>query len=338
MTISSEVSSHVDDVLCAQARDYLSRVLAEMAAPQIAHTPVDLPAGGDLALTIFDVLTSRRFCDLGRRKAQAYQEEVVQSLRVRIQANGAFRFFLDVGPGYHASTRPGIVPLSSDVGLSELLLLFQVDAFCREIHGLYAPGAHFFFVVDNVCALKTNDVPLEQTQGYVRQFRELIATMAMTDRVELVVESEIVDLEEYDRELAALPVQAPADDIAPAAVDNVARFLGRACTPTEAAERVERYRRTSDVTNRLLDRFVQGVHMTQRATGATLGFRSFPGGDQRAQVGELALTPAVKGSVRPVLLTTRNIDGYDCERLDLSDILPPPVASITVARPRTPEL
>ena len=61
--------------------------------------------------------------------------------------------------------------------------------------------------------------------------------------------------------------------------------------------------------------------------------------DKHAELaGELALTPAVKGSVRPVLLTTRNIDGYDCARLDLSDILPPPVASITVARPRTPEL
>ena len=82
MTISSEVSSHVDDVLCAQARDYLSRVLAEMAAPQIAHTPVDLPAGGDLALTIFDVLTSRRFCDLGRRKAQAAEKPLTTSPRL----------------------------------------------------------------------------------------------------------------------------------------------------------------------------------------------------------------------------------------------------------------
>ncbi|HWB16805.1 MAG TPA: hypothetical protein VG538_10395 [Vicinamibacterales bacterium] len=337
MTTSSEVSSHVDDVLRAQARDYVSRVLAEMAAPQISDTPVVSAAGDDLALKIFDVLTSRRFCDLGRRKAQVYQDEVAQSLRARIQVDGAFRFFLDVGPGYHASTRPGVVPLSSEVGLSELLLLFQVDAFCREIRGLYAPGARFFFVIDNVCALRTNDVPLDQTEGYVRQFRALIATMAMTDRVELVVESEIVDLGEYDRELAALPVQTPADDIAPAAIDNVARFLGRPCTPAEAAERIERYRRTSEVTNRLLDRFVQGVHMTQRATGATLGFRSFPGGDQRAQVGELALTPAVKGSVRPVLLTTRNIANYDCERVDLSDILPPPLASITVARARTPE-
>jgi hypothetical protein len=38
-----------------------------------------------------------------------------------------------------------------------------------------------------------------------------------------------------------------------------------------------------------------------------------------------------------VLLTTRNIANYDCERVDLSDILPPPLASITVARARTPE-
>ena len=56
---------------------------------------------------------------------------------------------------------------------------------------------------------------------------------------------------------------------------------------------MERYRRTGLVTGLLLDRLVRGVHMTQRATGATLGFRPFPGGNQRTQTGELVIDAAV---------------------------------------------
>lgn len=321
--------------LPAEGRAYLSRVLAEMTAAEPvepANAPLD---AGALAAAIFAVLTSRKFCDLGRRKAKQYENVVIAALNARIAVDGPLRFFFDVGPGYHATTRPGAVPLSYSVGLSELLLLAQVGAFCREVAGLYPPGARFFLVVDNICALRTNDIPLDRTAAYARDLRALIDALGMVDRVEILVESEVIDLGEYDSELAAMPSEPPADEVAPAVVDNVARFLGRSCDAAEAARRVELYRRTGAVTDRLLNRFVQGVHMTQRATGATLGFRSFPGGDQRTQVGELGLTPTVKGSVRPVLLTTRNIDAYDCERLDVSDILPRPIAHVTVACPRT---
>ncbi len=246
----------------------------------------------------------------------------------------AFRFFYDIGPGYHATTRPGVLPLCFDVGLAELLMLSQVNALWRRIVEIYEPGARFFLVVDNLCGLRTNDIPLELTEAYVRRFRQLIEETGLSGRVELIVESEEFDLRDYDRLLANIEVQPPVAEPTLQAVDNVARFLGRACTATEAAERIERYRRTGTVTNRLLDGLVQGVHVTQRATGATLGFRPFPGGDQRTQVGELALTRSEKGRLRPVLITTRNVDNFDYARIELPDVLPKPMTHITFASAR----
>lgn len=319
------------DILAQEAGAYIAQVLAGMAPSSVPHVAPPAVDDATLAHEIFSVLTNRTFSYLGRSNAERYRDDVVTSLRKRMKTRGAFRFFYDIGPGYHATTRPGIFPLRYDVGLSELLILSQVNALCRRIAQLYEPGACFFLVIDNLCGLRTNDIPLELTEMYVLQLRRLIEDTRMSSIVALIVESEEFDLDEYDRLLARVEVRPPVTKPSPAEVDNVARFLGRPCTPAEAAERMERYRRTGSVTNQLLDRLVQGVHMTQRATGATLGFRPFPGGDQRTQAGELALRRSSKGRLRPLLLTSRNIHDYDCVRLELPGLLPAPMTHVTVA-------
>jgi len=247
------------------------------------------------------------------------------------------RFFYDIGPGYHATTHPGFLPLRYDVGLSELLILSQASALCRRITNLYAPGARFFLVVDNLCGLRTNDIPLNRTEGYVRKLRGLIEQLLLSNRIRLVVESEEFTLEEYDRLLAAVEPRPAVAEPSPLAIDNVERFLGRRCSAAEAAERMERYRRTGSVTDRLIDRLGREVHMTQRATGMTLGFRPFPGGAQRTQAGELVLLHRSPGRIRPLLLTTRNAAAYDCERLELPAVLPPPMSYVVYASPRAPD-
>ena len=322
--------------LAEEVGAYLSNTLASMAqlhVPQNAGSAIDNPA---LAHELFTVLTSRAFCYLGRSKAERYRDAVVASLRRRMATGGPFRFFYDVGPGYHATTRPGVLPLCFDVGLSELLMLGQVNGLCRRLAELYSPGGRFFFVIDNLCALRTNDIPPDRTEGYARQFRRLIEELRMSGRVELIVESEVFEIGEYDRLLADVEGEPPAAEPSPEAVDNVARFLGRPCTVSEASQRMERYRRAGIVTETLLDRLVQGVHMTQRATGATLGFRPFPGGDQRTQAGELVISRNSRGRLHPVLLTTRNVDDYDRVRLELPGVLPAPMTHVTFASPRPP--
>jgi hypothetical protein len=243
-------------------------------------------------------------------------------------------FWLDIGPGYRASLRPGIAPLGFEVGFGELLMLTQVSAFLRRIAALYPPGARFRLVVDNLCGLRTNDVALERTIGYCDDLRRLIREMGLADEVCLFVESEAFSLAEYDALLEQVEAPAPALQATQAEVDNVARFLGRRCGANEAVERMRLYRRTGATTELLLGRVVTGVRLTQRATPVTLGFRSFPGGDARIQCGEVALGRRPDGGVASFLLTSRNVDLYDCAQRSVPPGFPSTVKHVTVASRR----
>jgi hypothetical protein len=316
-----------------QVEAYLRNVMSRLSAPRSPASPI-WSVDGDvdaLAQEIFELVTSREFCHLSRTRTAPYREETLVLLRRRIESGGPFRFFYDIGPGYHATTRPGETGLRFDVGLSELLILFQIASLSHRISELYPPAAHFWLVIDNLCGLRTNDIPVERTSAYVDQLRELIRESGLDDRVELIVESEEFDLEEYDRLLAGQEPQQPLTTPSAEAHENVERFLGRRCSIDEAAERIERYRRATNVTDYLLTRLVSGVHMTQRATVATIGFRPFPGGDSRAQCGEVALARNSKGKLRPVLLTSRNVNSYELTRLRFPELLPPTVEYVTYA-------
>jgi hypothetical protein len=313
-----------------EIRGYLSHVIEGLrsdTAPPELQAAEDMP----LAEAIFDLVTSREFCYLSRKRTAPYREATLDLLRRRIAAEEPFRFFYDVGPGYHASLRPGDEEISFEVGLSEMLILSQISLLSRRLTPLYPPGLRFWLVVDNICGLRTNDIPLHLTEAYCARLRTLISEVGLDERVTLLVESEQFDLDEYDRLLAELE-PGPVDPApSPEAVENVQRFLGRRCSTREAAERIERYERTAAVTERLLDDLVRGVHMTQRATGATLGFRPFPGGDSRTQSGQVVLGRNKKGRLRPFLMTSRNVDGYESHRLTYPDLLPPSVTHITYA-------
>lgn len=325
----------VDEALKHEVQAYLAEVLAGMTRvcePRAAVGPLDDER--TVAEALFALLTSRAYCYLSRTKVEPYREETITLLRRRMRTGGPCRFFYDIGPGYHATLRPGALPLRFDVGLSELFILSQASSLCHRVVALYPPGARFWLVIDNLCGLRTNDIPLERSEEYVRQLRRLIHETGVSDVIDLIVESEEFELEEYDRLLAEKELGPVDPDPSPEAVGNVARFLGRPCSTAEAAARIELYSRTGAVTETLMDRLVRGVHMTQRATGATLGFRPVPGGDQRTQAGEVVLTRSSKGRLQPLLLTSRNVDAYDCVRLKLPGFLPPPLTHVTSAVPR----
>lgn len=320
----------IDTILLAEIDAYLTDVMATIrsrAAPAVRAVPAADEA-------VFDLLTSRRFCYLGRRRTAPYRDATLALVRRDMEGGGPVRFYYDIGPGYHASTQPGKRDLVFDVGLSELLQIHQVVQFCNQVAELYPGGARFFLVIDNYCALATNDIPVARTSGYVQRLRTLIEETGAGDRVALLVESEAFELSEYERVLAGVAAQPPPDSPGDADIENVVRFLGRSCSAGEAADRIERYRRAGIATEALLEREVHGVRMTQRATGATLGFRPFPGGDQRTQCGEVALTYRSKGGIKPVLLTSRNIDGFDCVGVESPGILPPSIPRVTWAQPR----
>ena len=310
---------------------YLSDVMAAFGP-----APRPEPAAGDGAIDecVFGLLAHRRYSYLGRTKAARYRRIVMPSIQDDVAHDRPIRFFFDIGPGYHASPEPGAAGLSFDVGLAELLMLRQVVMFDAAVRAHHPPGVRFSLVVDNLCGLFTNDVQLVSTHAYVQRLRALIDELDVGGVVDLLVESESFTEAEYDAAYAAVTPQPPRDDLGDDDLENVARFLGRACTPAEAAERVERYRRAGTATEALLARVIRGVRLTQRATDATLAFRSFPGGAQRMQVGEIVLERADGAPPRPILLTSRNRAAYDLTRIAMPGVLPPSVWQVGIARRR----
>jgi len=316
---------------CTEAVVAYVRGLMHALRPE-PHGPNGTAARQSLAEPIFRLLTSRPFCYLSRSRVAMYRDAVLASLREDLQAGRPLRFFYDIGGGYHASRDPWEEGhLSFDAGLGELCILAQIATFHRRVREHYAPGVEFHLVIDNLCALVVNDIPLASTTAYCRRLRSLIQNTGMNSIVSLVVESEHFDPSQYGIAEAPPLSRDVSRSLKPSDVENVARFLGRPCGEAEAVQRMAKYRVGTAVSEEHLGLLIDGVHMTQRASPTTLCFRPFEGADVRIQAGEVALTNGRSRGVRPVLLTSRNRHDYHCHSLRLPGILPQPIEAVTVA-------
>lgn len=298
-------------------------------------SPSELALVPDAEQRIFTLLTSRAFSYLGRSKSEAYRERAMRTLCEDVAQARPARFFFDIGPGYHASLAPDETGLKYDIGLAEFLALRQVKLFDLEVRSVYPPGVKFFLVIDNLCGLYTNDVSLADSSQYVRHLRRLIGQLHMDDIVEVLVESELISTAQYEAVLSRVETSAPATVLSEDDIDNVARFLGRPCSAGEAAERIARYARAGTATEMLLAEVVDGVRLTQRATETTLGFRSFPGGAQRIQAGDIMILVDHAERTRPVLLTSRNQVRYDIRTLAADGTLPLAIPEVRYVRALT---
>ncbi|HED36481.1 MAG TPA: hypothetical protein ENJ08_19970 [Gammaproteobacteria bacterium] len=294
-----------------------------------AYKEVD---AGQVAEDVFRIITGRNYSHLSRGKAGKYKSDIIHHVKQDVQAGSPVTFFYDLGPGYHASLYPGQLDLSYEAGLSELFALYQMNEFCKEVSEIYSNGAKFFIIIDNLCALATNDIPVEKTAQYCSGLRSLIKEAGDQHNIQLLVESELFAETDYPR--LELPVEnLITQPLAEGVVENVSRFVGRHCDMHEAQARIDIYAKASEVTENNLAGVVTGVRLTQRATENTLGFRSFPGGDSRIQAGEIALKHNKKGKLGPTLLTSRNISDYDLHRFELPAGVPDSLQHITYVRP-----
>jgi hypothetical protein len=93
------------------------------------------------------------------------------------------------------------------------------------------------------------------------------------------------------------------------------------------------YSEVTTASEKLLNTLIDSVHMTQRASATTICFRPFPGGDSRIQAGEVVLLADGAKKVRPILLTSRNIQEYSWHRDMPFACLPRSIPHVTYARP-----
>ena len=231
------------------------------------------------ARSIFGILRSRKFCYLSKCRSEGYWPGIKPWMVNAAALRSPLGFYLDLGAGYHASLDPNNLPVTFDVGLGELLVLRQMCRFRHLVSGIYEWGIRFTIVIDNLCALLINDIPLNQTELYCARLRELIRQMKLSDWIDVLVESEETELEELK---SACKGTAREDvDISNSSIHNVSRFLGRTCSRSEAIKRLIIHDQVIEASERLLDPLIQGVHLTQRASSNTMAFRAHPGADSR---------------------------------------------------------
>lgn len=333
--VATEELGGGNEVLAREVRSYLEGVMADLRAPVDSTAGSAEPAG--VAASVVDVLFSRQFSYLGRSRARVY-EDGIRSIAIGAAGREEpIPFFFDIGGGYHATIDPGHEDFTFGVGLGELFVVAQIARLREAVARAYAPGLTFSLVIDNLCALLVNDIPVARTNDYCVRLRRLIENLQMEDTVSVLVESE--HFSEVELGQAAL-AERPAEiaPMTPKRHRNVERFLGRPCTETEAVERETRYHAVVNASERLLNRIINGIHMTQRASSTTMCFRPFPGGDSRIQSGQVVMTRNASAALHPMLLTSANVDRYSCTSFRFSDLLPREVDQIVFAAPVvTPE-
>ena len=300
-------------------RSYLHDVAEDFRGRDLR--PAD-PRGEDpetIADAVFDLLTRREFTYLSKARSRSYRAAIVADLIRDAAAGLPLRFFYDIGGGYRAGV-DGRRALSFSPGLGELLALRQITRLDRQVRAVYPRGVRFCLVVDNICARLVNDIPLHRTAAYCAELRGLIRQLRLEASVDLLVESEHFSPEDYSVDTRGTPTEVPSR----AAVENVARFLGRECDVSEAVERIARYRVVSGETERRLQSQGHGVRMTQPATASTFGFRCFPGSDSRLQSGDVVLAYRDRDRIEPRLVTSQSPWAADIRWLDVPDLLPWP--------------
>jgi hypothetical protein len=308
-------------------RTYLEALMAGLRLPSTTDNQ-ELDAD-KVSQKVFEVLTNRDFCYLSRSRVSGYQEGVLSASDRAFRQAEPIRFYYDLGGGYHASTQPGEEEVSFDVGLAELFVLSQISTFADRVRRFYPLGVKFSLVIDNMCALLINDIPLVKTLEYCTRLRELIQELDLGSVLDVLVESEHISVADFER--TRVVGRNGSMTLTSKQHDNVERFLGRPCDDAEAFGRTVRYLEVIDASERLLDPLIRGVHMTQRATESTICFRPFPGGDSRIQCGEVVLARNSKKKVYPVLLTSSNRGQYVCRRYQFPTLLPFLIPHVTYA-------
>ena len=316
--------------LKSQLSNYMQTIMSSFTQHILVANPQEIDEK-QTAADVFRIITGRNYSHLSRGKAGKYKDAIIRHIEQDVKSGKPATFFYDLGPGYHASLHPGQMETSFGIGLSELFALYQISEFSREVSEIYSNGAQFFIIIDNLCALATNDIPTEKTMQYCAELRSLIEETGTQQYIQLLVESELFEETDYPR--LELPVNTTGDQfLTEEEIENVSRFVGRQCDMSEALARINIYGKASEVTENNLTSVVTGVRLTQRATENTLGFRSFPGGDSRIQTGEIAITHNKKGKLCPTLLTSRNIGEYDQYRFELPTGVPDSLQHLTYVR------
>lgn len=254
-----------------------------------------------LADGIANILTQRVFNFQARGRLTMLLVQVRENLERQLRKGEPLNFFLLYNGGYRAAPLPSN-PLIFAPDQTELMLLHQIALLHQKVSATYPPGIRFFIVINNGVGLWVNDIPLEATQIYVHELRQMIEWMDAAGRVSVVLQSELPGF-------IARPLLKPvfsSTELSDKEHQLVERFLGRSCSVDEARCRQALYaiaeaRWAQDLWPVISAK--DGLPLRQVAHPNMLSFRPFPGGAIRIQNGSLGFQ-SLGGSLTPKLITS----------------------------------
>lgn len=289
----------------------------------INHQPASIEntlSAEETANTIFNILTSRKFCYLSTQKVLPYYSKFIDTILPQILKQQPIQFYLDIGGGYHASLDVNKGNFNFIPTLGEFFILTQIKQFGDRIKQIYSPGVKFFLVIDNLSAFLINEIAIENTTHFANNLKELIVSLGLSANINIMLESDLFKITDYSHK--AIEHAENQVQLTQAEINNISRFLGHLCNPEEAQKQAQKYATICEIAESLLDTIINGVHLTQRATGSTLGFRAFPGSDSRIQCGEVVMSLANTKKLKPFLLTNKTLPSYNLATIELSHIIP----------------
>jgi hypothetical protein len=307
-----------------------------LVTPSGSITPLLTSRGiGVLPDRLFETLASREFCSLSLGRVTGSRDAVVASVKRALRRVEPIHFYYGLGGGYATSFRSGTAQHASDVGLGELLLLRQVMQLAARVGQFYPVGVRFSFVIDNLGAYLVESVPVTDTLAYCRQLRRLINDLGLQTWTDLIVTSEYFSVSDFAE---VWPNDGGVPDLA-ALTNKPHRPAGRQAIRSDGTADPESARRCHAVrqaSERLLAPMIRGVHLTERTTQESLGFRPYPGGDSGLARGEVVLTRTGRTALGPMLLTGANHADYHIERFRVPGVLPPSIADVGYAERVSP--
>ena len=298
--------SLADQRLCALVTHWFmertERARLIFQQPRAPSPPLSQTEVQSLAHILTETLIHRVFNYQSRAHLEPLLRQTQVQIAHHIEAGQPLKLFFLYNGGYRASPLSTESPLVFEPDPTELMLLYQIALLQEKVTALYRPGIQFFIVINNGVAAWVNDIPLQATAHYAKQFRQMIQWIGASDSVKLLLQSELSGFNPH-------PVFNPTQPLNPLSSKDhhvVERFLGRPCNTREAAFRQALYVSAEAQWAQDLSPIVhahQGVLMKQVAHPRMLSFRPFPGGATRIQNGTLGFKE-VSEQLHPKLITT----------------------------------
>ena len=259
----------------------------------------------DLADDLCELLTRRAFNFQSRTRVDPILPGVRQNLVRQLATGAPLVFFFLYNGGYRASPFPNDPSLVFEPDQTEMMLLYQVALLNEKVSSLHGMDIEFFVVLNNGVASWVNDIPMDATEHYARQFRRMIESLGAAKTVRVLVQSELEGHDpsaSFETLSAALPLSEKEHRL-------IERFLGRSCSREEARRRAALYPLAEARWAEDLSAIVAakgGLMLRQVAHPDMLSFRPFPGGAIRIQNGSLGFE--VRGQdLAPELVTTETV-------------------------------